>query len=91
LLKKINTVDYDTLHEEQRLKKVLSKTMKREELTTSKFIDFDKYNEVFYDNLYIDDFKLVVKMPLSNKNRSPSRDMKISRFDLGKYTYLLSY
>jgi len=70
---------------------VLSKTMKKEELTTSKFIDFDKYNEIFYDNLYIDDFKIVVKMPLIKKKRVRCKDMKISRFDLGKYTYLLSY
>ncbi len=65
--------------------------MKKEDFSTSKFIDFDKKRRVFYNNLYIDDFKIVVKMPLNKKKNVLYRDIKIDKFDLGKYTYLLAY
>lgn len=65
--------------------------MKKEVFTTSKFIDFDKYKEIFYDNLYIDDYKIVVKIPLIKKNDRLYKKIKIAEFDLGRYTYLLSY
>lgn len=56
-----------------------------------KFIDYDKYNEIFYDNLYIDRYKIVVKIPLIiGKNRFDKK-ITISEFDLERYTYLLSY
>ena len=45
--------------------------------------------KVFYNNLYLDDYKLVVKMPLVKKEEAS--DIKIKKFDLGKYTYLLTY
>jgi hypothetical protein len=56
-----------------------------------KFIDYDKHNEIFYDNLYIDRYKIVVKIPLIKRKNGFSKKIKISEFDLGKYTYLLSY
>ena len=65
--------------------------MKKEDLTTSKFIDFDKYKEIFYDNLYIDDYKIVVKIPLIKRKDRFYRKIKIKEFDLGRYTYLLAY
>ena len=54
------------------------------------FIDFDKYEKIFYNNLYLDDFKIVIKMPLIKKENF-QEDIKIEKFDLAKYTYLLSY
>ncbi|MFX1256891.1 MAG: hypothetical protein ACFFAN_03450 [Promethearchaeota archaeon] len=63
--------------------------MEEEEFVTKKFIDFDKNRKIFYNNLYIKDFRIVVKMPLNKKDNS--KDVKIKKFDLSKYTYLLSY
>lgn len=54
------------------------------------FIDFDKINKRFYNNKYLDDFKIVIKMPLNKENKS-KEDIKIEKFDLTKYTYLLAY
>ncbi len=71
--------------------KFLLRAMKKEDFSTSKFIDFDKKRRVFYNNLYIDDFKIVVKMPLNKNKNVLYRDIKIDKFDLGKYTYLLAY
>ena len=72
--------------------KILIPPSKKEETDTSKFIDYDKYNKVFYDNLYIKEFKICVKIPLVCKKKKPQKDnIKIKEFDLGKYTYLLSY
>lgn len=55
-----------------------------------KFIDFDKYKRRFYNNLYLDDIKIVVKMPLI-KEKESKEDLKVEKFDLAKYTYLLAY
>ncbi|MBN1215961.1 MAG: hypothetical protein JXA99_11050 [Candidatus Lokiarchaeota archaeon] len=56
----------------------------------TKFIDYDKYNRVFYDNLYLNDEKLVVKIPLQFELMN--KDLfKIDVFDLTRYTYLISY
>ena len=55
-----------------------------------KFIDWDKCKNVFYNNIYLENHKIVVKMPLI-----PSEDLedniKIKKFDLEKYTFLMSY
>lgn len=70
---------------------ILISYVKEEEFTTRKFIDYDKYKKVFYNNLYLDDFKIVVKMPLYSKELSQKEDLKVKKFNLEKYTYLLSY
>ena len=56
-----------------------------------KFIDFDKNKRRFYNNIYLDDYKIVVKMPLIEEKGSLHEEVKIERFDLTKYTYLLAY
>ena len=56
----------------------------------SKFIDYDKNTNIFYDNLYLNDAKIVIKMRLIKKENN-SEDIRIEKFDLTKYTYLLSY
>jgi len=53
------------------------------------FMDFDKYEGVVYNNLWLDEEKIVVKMPVMEQ---PSCiDLKIEGFDLQRYTYLLHY
>ncbi|MFW9898992.1 MAG: hypothetical protein ACFFDO_07000 [Candidatus Thorarchaeota archaeon] len=71
---------------------MLSPTTDSEVFTTSKFIDFDKDRKIFYNNLYIDDFKIVIKMPCVSPEKDIDQNLiKIEKFDLVKYTYLLSY
>jgi len=65
-------------------------TIENDELAISKFLDFDKNKSIFYDNIYLDDYKIVVKVPLTDKQKA-EKDMKINKFDLTKYTFLLSY
>jgi hypothetical protein len=55
-----------------------------------KFIDFDKFKKVFYDNFYFDDGNIVLKIPLVEILNS-SEDIRIEYFNLAKYTYLLAY
>ena len=74
------------------MSKLLSSTIEKDGLTTSKFIDFDKYEKIIYNNLYLDDFKIVIKMPcVGVKKKLDQNIIKIEKFDLGKYDYLLSY
>ena len=64
--------------------------IEKDEFTISKFLDFDKNKEIFYDNIYLDNYRIVVKVPLTDKQKA-EQDMKINKFDLTKYTFLLSY
>lgn len=71
---------------------LLSPRTKSEVFTTSKFIDFDKDRKIFYNNLYLDDFKIVIKMPCVSTEKDIDQNLiKIEKFDLVKYTYLLTY
>lgn len=55
-----------------------------------KFIDFKKDNKIFYNNLYISDFKIVIKIPLIEKD-TPQPELKIEKFSLDNDVYLTSY
>jgi hypothetical protein len=55
-----------------------------------KFIDWDKFKNKFYNNIYLENYKIVIKMPLIPRKDS-EEDIKIKKFDLEKYTYLCSY
>jgi hypothetical protein len=54
------------------------------------FIDFDKSKEEFNINYYLEDYKIVLKIPISNYEESDS-NIKIEEFNLTKYTYLIHY
>ena len=57
----------------------------------NKFLDFDKNNHVFYYNIYLKDSKIVVKMPLSGfKKEKHIEEIKMEKFELTKYTFLLN-
>ncbi|MGV9171079.1 MAG: hypothetical protein ACOC44_11745 [Promethearchaeia archaeon] len=71
--------------------------VKRNKMTPSeklkKFIDFDREKQVFFNNLYIEDFKIVLKQPLviGQRNTKDVADLKVEKFNLTKYTFLTSY
>jgi len=65
-------------------------TVKKEEIEIQRFIDWDKFRNVFYNNIYLENYKIVVKMPLIPKKDS-EEEIKIKKFDLEKYTYLCAY
>ena len=65
-------------------------TVKNEDIEIQKFIDWDKFRNVFYNNIYLENYKLVIKMPLIPKKGSEEQ-IKIKKFDLEKYTYLCDY
>lgn len=55
-----------------------------------KFIDWDKGKNIFYNNVYLETQKMVIKMPMIPPKDSKD-DIKIKKFDLGKYTFLINY
>ncbi len=58
----------------------------------NKFIDFNKNNRIFYDNLYLNDAKIVIKSPLPVSRKEISMDdIKIEEFNLTNSIYILSY
>lgn len=55
------------------------------------FLDFDKVNSIVYNNLYLEDYKLVVKIPIDDKDYEKSKtEVKIEKFDLTNRAFLLS-
>ncbi len=64
--------------------------MEEDEFTISKFIDFDKEGHTFYDNVYLDTYKYVIKIPLLSSKKE-CKDIKIKKFSLENYTFLFSY
>ena len=70
----------------------LEPRIKKEDISVSLFLDWDKYRNCFYNNLYLDDYKLVIKIPLLSDQANKDWDkIKIKKFNLTKYTYLVSY
>ncbi|MFX1394736.1 MAG: hypothetical protein ACFFAH_14340 [Promethearchaeota archaeon] len=56
------------------------------------FIDFDKSEKIFYNNLYLDDYKIVIKVPIGDLDYiKTSSDFKIEKFDLTNKAFILSY
>ena len=65
-------------------------SIEKKEIIISMFLDWDKYKNCFYNNLYLEDYKIVIKIPLISDKRI-NDDLKIKKFNLAKYTYLVSY
>jgi hypothetical protein len=66
------------------------RSLNKDKLRVIKFLDWDKYKNIFYNNFYLKDFKIVVKTPLIPK-KGTEEEIKIKKFSLTKYTYLISY
>ena len=55
----------------------------------NKFLDFDKNKKIIYYNIYLNDNKLIVKIPLifrSEKEKNVEK-ITIEKFDLINYNY----
>ncbi len=66
-------------------------SLKNESESVSMFLDWCKYKNIFYNNLYLEDYDWVIKMPLIPHGSGTQKDIKLKKFNLTKYTYLLSY
>jgi hypothetical protein len=65
-------------------------SLRKKKFEVRKYLDWDKFENKFYNNLYLDEYKIVVKIPLI-KSDNIEEDIKIKKFDLEKYTFLVSY
>jgi len=58
----------------------------------SKFVDFNKNNGIFYDNLYLNDIKFVIKTPLQDSRKEGSiNNIRIEKFNLTNSIYIVNY
>ncbi|MHA1272501.1 MAG: hypothetical protein ACTSQP_09780 [Promethearchaeota archaeon] len=55
-----------------------------------KFLDFDKKKEILYNNIWLDDIKIVVKIPMICEKKYDKK-IKMEKFDLSDSLYILSY
>ena len=61
-------------------------------MNLNKFLDFDKNKQVFYYNMYLKEYKFVIKIPISKLEKEKyMEEAKIEKFNLTKYTFLLNY
>jgi hypothetical protein len=65
-------------------------TVKKEDISLQKFIDWDKFENKFHNNFYLENYKIVIKIPLLPEKKEEKK-LKIKKFDLEKYTFLISY
>jgi hypothetical protein len=57
-----------------------------------KFVDYDKKNGLFNDNLYLNDIKFVIKMPFQDSRKEGSiNNIRIARFNLTDSIYICNY
>ncbi len=55
-------------------------------------VDFDRGTQIFYNNIYFKENKMILKMPLvSMREREIQNEIKIEKFDVTKYVYLMHY
>ena len=66
-------------------------SLKNESISTSMFLDWCKYKNIFYNNLYLEDYDWVIKMPIIPQGSETQKEIKLKKFNLTRYTYLLSY
>ena len=66
-------------------------SVKKESLSISMFLDWNKYKNIFYNNLYLEDYDWVIKIPLIPRASEKQDKIKLKKFDLTQNTYLLSY
>ena len=68
----------------------LEHAIRDKDISFTMFLDWDKYKNRFYNNFYLDDYKFVIKMPLLTEKKNRDK-LKIKKFNLTRYTYLVSY
>ena len=55
-------------------------------------IDYDKKEKIFYNNIYFKSCDMVLKIPISREKGPFSKHrIKIEKFNLTKYVYLIHY
>ncbi len=51
----------------------------------------EKDGKKFYYNIYFDAEKIAVKIPLAKEQHGENSPVKVDRFDLTKYNYIMAY
>ena len=52
------------------------------------FIDLDKANSKVFINYYIEDFKILIKIPLDKEEKKENSRVIIDKFDISNKVYL---
>lgn len=71
---------------------LINQNLREKTTRVKKFLDYDKIEGICYDNIYIEEHKIVLKIPLFtlSENRTNAK-LKIEEFNLENYTHLLNY
>ena len=69
---------------------MFSTLSKKKEMALNQFLDYNKSTHQLFENIYLKEQKLVIKIPLIGNHKN-NLDIVIEQFDLTKYLYLVSY
>ncbi len=69
---------------------IYSAIKKKRKQSIRGYIDFDKRDSHYYNNIYLDEFDVVIKMPLFEYDKTEEIAV-IDRFSLSNRIFLLSY
>lgn len=58
----------------------------KKKFVLNRFLDYNKSTHQLFENIYLKEQKLVIKIPLNRNN-----NIIVEQFDLTKYLYLVSY
>jgi hypothetical protein len=62
----------------------------KDEFKLRMFIDYDKEKEKFFNNIYIENYRVVLKMPFI-QNEDQQKNIKIDKFNLNDFIYICDY
>ncbi len=67
-------------------------SMRNLENQLNKFVDFNKNTGIFYDNLYLNDVKFVIKTPFPDLKKDILIDnIRIEEFNLANSIFIFNY
>jgi len=68
------------------------RSLRTSENHLNKFVDFNKNNGLFYDNLFLNDIQFVIKIPFQDSRKEGSiNNIRIEKFNLTNSIYIFNY
>ena len=68
------------------------RSLRTSENLLNKFVDFNKNNGLFYDNLFLNDIQFVIKIPFQDSRKEGSiNNIRIVKFNLTDSIFISNY
>ena len=65
-------------------------SLKNESILVNRFLNWCKYTNIFYNNLYLEDYDYVIKMPIIPQGSETQNKIKLKKTERGR-DYCMGY